>query len=42
MPLQDTIFLGALWSLLLYVGASSRKFRLQQAARLDSLRKCPR
>jgi SulP family sulfate permease len=35
IPLQYTIFLGALLSLLLYVGASSRKFRLQQAARLE-------
>jgi sulfate permease, SulP family len=35
IPLQDTIFLGAVLSLLLYVGASSRKFRLQQAVRLD-------
>jgi len=34
IPLQDTIFLGALLSLLLYVGASSRKFRLQNAVRL--------
>jgi SulP family sulfate permease len=34
IPLQYTIFLGALLSLLLYVGASSRKFRLQQAVRL--------
>lgn len=31
IPLQWTIFLGALLSLLLYVGASSRKFELQQA-----------
>lgn len=30
IPLQDTIFLGAILSLLLYVGVSSRKFRLQQ------------
>jgi len=35
IPLQDTIFLGAVLSLLLYVGASSRKFKLQQAVRLD-------
>ena len=35
IPLQDTIFLGALLSLLLYVGASSRKFQLQGAVRLD-------
>jgi sulfate permease, SulP family len=35
IPLQWTIFLGALLSLLLYVGASSRKFKLQQAVRLD-------
>jgi SulP family sulfate permease len=34
IPLQYTIFLGALLSPLLYVGASSRKFRLQQAVRL--------
>ncbi len=33
IPLQYTIFLGALLSLLLYVGASSRKFTLQQAVR---------
>jgi len=33
--LQWTIFLGALLSVLLYVGASSRKFRLQQAVRLE-------
>jgi SulP family sulfate permease len=35
IPLQWTIFLGALLSLLLYVGASSRKFKLQQAVRVD-------
>ena len=35
IPLQWTILLGALLSVLLYVGASSRKFRLQQAVRLD-------
>jgi SulP family sulfate permease len=35
IPLQYTIFLGALLSLLLYVGASARKFRLQQAVRLE-------
>jgi len=35
IPLQDTIFLGALLSLLLYVGASSRKFRLQNAVRSE-------
>lgn len=34
IPLQDTIFIGAVLSLLLYVGASSRKFVLQQAVRL--------
>lgn len=34
IPLQDTIFLGALLSLLLYVVASSHKFRLQEAVRL--------
>ena len=33
IPLQDTIFLGAGLSLILYVVASSRKFRLQQAVR---------
>lgn len=35
IPLQYTIFLGALLSLLLYVGASSRKLKLTQAVRLD-------
>ncbi len=35
IPLQYTIFLGALLSLLLYVGASSRKYTLQQAVRHD-------
>jgi len=35
IPLQYTIFLGAVLSLLLYVGASSRKFTLQQAVRLE-------
>jgi SulP family sulfate permease len=35
IPLQYTIFLGALLSLLLYVGASARKFTLQRAVRLD-------
>jgi SulP family sulfate permease len=35
IPLQDTIFLGAVLSLLLYVGASARKLRLQEAVRLD-------
>jgi sulfate permease, SulP family len=35
IPLQDTIFIGAILSLLLYVGASSHKFRLQQAVRLE-------
>jgi sulfate permease, SulP family len=35
IPLQDTIFLGAVLSLLLYVGASSRKFKLQQVVRLQ-------
>jgi SulP family sulfate permease len=34
IPLQYTIFLGAALSLILYVVASSRKFRLQQAVRL--------
>jgi hypothetical protein len=34
-PLHDTIFLGTLLAVRLYVGASSRKFKLQQAARLD-------
>jgi len=33
IPLQDTIFLGAGLSLILYVVAASRKFRLQQAVR---------
>ncbi|MCA9874745.1 MAG: SulP family inorganic anion transporter [Anaerolineales bacterium] len=35
IPLQFTIFLGALLSLLLYVVASSHKLRVRQAARLD-------
>ena len=35
IPLQYTIFLGAALSLVLYVVASSRKFRLQQAVRLE-------
>ena len=35
IPLQYTIFLGAALSLGLYVVASSRKVRLQQAVRLD-------
>ena len=35
IPLQYTIFLGAALSLGLYVVASSRKFRLQQAVRLE-------
>jgi SulP family sulfate permease len=35
IPLQYTIFLGAALSLILYVIASSRKFRLQQAVRLE-------
>jgi SulP family sulfate permease len=35
IPLQYTIFLGAALSLILYVVASSRKFRLQQAVRLE-------
>jgi SulP family sulfate permease len=35
VPLQWTIFIGALLSLLLYVSASSRKFRLQQAVRRE-------
>jgi SulP family sulfate permease len=35
IPLQYTIFLGALLSLLLYIGASSRKYTLQQAVRHD-------
>jgi SulP family sulfate permease len=34
IPLQYTIFLGALLSLLLYVVASSRKYSLQQVVRL--------
>ncbi|MCA9874746.1 MAG: SulP family inorganic anion transporter [Anaerolineales bacterium] len=34
IPLQDTIFLGALLSLLLYVVASASHFRLQEAVRL--------
>jgi SulP family sulfate permease len=35
IPLQDTIFLGAGLSLLLYVAASSRKLRLQEAVHQD-------
>jgi SulP family sulfate permease len=35
IPLQWAIFLGAFLSLLLYVGASARKLRLQQLVRLD-------
>ncbi|MFN8469528.1 MAG: SulP family inorganic anion transporter [Caldilineaceae bacterium] len=35
VPLQDTILFGALLSLLLYVGASAHKLRLQEAVRLD-------
>jgi SulP family sulfate permease len=35
IPLQYTIFLGALLSLLLYVGASAHKYSLQQAVRHD-------
>jgi SulP family sulfate permease len=35
IPLQYTIFLGAALSLLLYVVASARKLRLQEAAHLD-------
>ncbi len=35
IPLQYTIFLGALLSLLLYVGASARSFTLRQAVRLE-------
>lgn len=35
IPLQYTIFLGAILSLLLYVVASSRKLDLQEAVRLD-------
>jgi SulP family sulfate permease len=35
IPLQYTIFLGAALSLLLYVGASSNKFTLKQAERLE-------
>jgi SulP family sulfate permease len=35
IPLQNTIFLGAGLSLLLYVVASSRKFRVQRAVHLD-------
>ena len=35
IPLQYTIFLGAALSLILYVVASSKKFHLQQAVRLE-------
>jgi sulfate permease, SulP family len=35
IPLQDTIFLGAGLSLILYVAASSRKLRLQEAVHQD-------
>jgi sulfate permease, SulP family len=35
IPLQDTIFLGAGLSVLLYVGASSRKLRLQEGVHQD-------
>jgi SulP family sulfate permease len=35
IPLQYTIFLGAVLSLMLYVGASSRMFTLQEAVRLE-------
>lgn len=35
IPLQYTIFLGAALSLMLYVVASSKKFNLQEAVRLD-------
>lgn len=35
IPLQDTIFLGAGLSLVLYVVASSSKFQLRQAVRLE-------
>ncbi|NTW07952.1 MAG: SulP family inorganic anion transporter [Anaerolineaceae bacterium] len=35
IPLQDTIFLGALLSLLLYVGASAKKLVLQEAVRQE-------
>src|SRR5512139_2056283 len=35
IPLQYTIFIGAGLSLVLYVVASARKFRLQQAVRLE-------
>jgi SulP family sulfate permease len=35
IPLQWAIFLGALLSLFLYVGASSRKVKLQQLAQLE-------
>lgn len=35
IPLQYTIFLGALLSVLLYVVASANKLRLQEAVRLD-------
>jgi SulP family sulfate permease len=35
IPLQYTIFLGALLSVLLYVGASARKFRLKEAVRRE-------
>ncbi|MBE2220275.1 MAG: SulP family inorganic anion transporter [Anaerolineae bacterium] len=36
IPLQDTIFLGALLSLLLYVVASSQKLSLKEAVRLSN------
>ena len=35
IPLQYTIFLGAILSVLLYVGASARKFRFQQVVPLE-------
>jgi SulP family sulfate permease len=35
IPLQFTIFLGALLSVLLYVAAAAKKLRVQQAVRLD-------
>ncbi len=35
IPLQYTIFLGAAFSLILYVVASSKKFNLQEAVRLE-------
>lgn len=35
VPLQHTIFAGAVLSFMLYVAASSHKLRLQEAIRLD-------